>query len=592
MINLIPFSENLQIEKYRGPGETYSDMVNRWCGVLNEGEENRRTLKDIFINGLFCMAGRCQAAVGSAHKWTCFNCFMGDTIKDNLTGKGGIMWRCLESAQSMRLGGGVGHDFSTIRPADHEASGPVHFLPIFSAMCKALQRGGSGQGALMGMLRVEHPSIYEYVVCKHPPAETQVLYDLLPTVDAETQTKLLAAINKLMPLQGFNLSVYVTDEFMECVEHDTPFWLRFGGKKYEHINARGLWEMIMRSTWDYGDPGIFFGDTANKWDNLHYLPHRIIGTNPCGEQPFHKDNSCLLGSFNMVNYLYQNSDHQQYWIAYDRLKEDIPTVVRAMDKIIDLSHYPLKAQEVTAKKHRRMGLGVMGMANTIEAIGKVLHPEGHAYGGPLYLKAQDTVLKMICHESYRASVQLAKEKGPFPDFDRDKYLQGKFIQTLPDDIQEGIYKHGIRNSHLTSIAPTGTISLAYNNVSAGIEPTFSRKQQRIIRVDNTPQVVDLEDYGVAFLGTNPKTALECTVDEHLQVLLHAQKYVDSAVSKTINVPHATSWDDFKGVYWTAWKGGAKGCTTFTTGGKKLGIMKSLDMPSCTLNPETGEKSCD
>jgi len=582
MINLIPFSENLQIEKYRMPNEGFADMCNRHAGALCDNEPHRHAIKDIFVNGRFVLAGRALSSVGNPDPdQTAHNCYLSDIIKDTLTGKGGIYWRLLEAAKTMSMGGGMGFDFSTIRPFDGIASGPVSFMEVFSAMCHNVSRGGKkGRGAMMAMLRVDHPDIQKFITCKRPPTESAIIYRLLEE-QPQYAEELHQVLGKLMPLTGFNCSIFTTDEFMEAVDKQSTFKLKFNHGHYGEIDAYELWETIMRNTWEFGDPGIGFGDTANRLDNLWYLKSKLIATNPCAEKWFRRDMSCLLGSFNLTQYV----NPLTRVIDFDQLKADMPHIVRAMDNIVDLSNYPLPGQQKAANNDRQLGIGVFGVANALEAAGLV-------YASPDYLARQDMVLATITHNAYRASTQLAKEKGVFPLYSPEKYPQGKFIQTLPDDIQDGIKNHGIRNSHLISIAPTGSISLSYNNVSPGIEPTFAKRQQRVIKREGVDTITELEDYGVKYFNNNPKTALECTVQEHLAVLLHAQKYVDSAVSKTCNVPITTEWGDFKDIYRDAWLGESKGITTFTTGGKKLGIMKSLDMPSCTLNPETGEKSCD
>ena len=584
MINLIPFSEQLQQEKYRMPNEGFIDMVNRHSGALCDDESHRVHLKDIFQHGRYVLAGRALSSVGNPDPdQTAHNCYLSDTIHDNLTGKGGIYWRLLEAARTMSMGGGMGFDFSTIRPFDGIASGPVSFMEVFSAMCHNVSRGGKkGRGAMMAMLRVDHPDIMKFITCKRPPVESQVLYALMEKYPEYTED-LHGVLNKMMPLTGFNCSVYVTDEFMEAVDQQSTYKLKFKGRSYGEIDAYELWETMMRNTWEFGDPGIGFGDTANRLDNLYYLKHKLVATNPCAEKWFRRDMSCLLGSFNLTQYLYRNLDGT-YDFDFDQFEDDIPHVVRAMDNIVDLSNYPLKGQQHAAQMDRQLGIGVMGMANTLEAM-------GFPYASPLYLHAQDTILEKLRNHTYYASIQLAKEKGAFPLYDAAQYCRGAFIETLPEDLRDALCHYGIRNSHLTSIAPTGTISLAYNNVSPGIEPTFAKRQQRVIKRNGEDTITELEDYGVRYLGTNPKTALECTVNEHLQVLIHAQRYVDSAVSKTVNVPHDTPWGDFKNVYRDAYRGLVKGITTFTTGGKKKGIMKSLDVPSCEVNPETGERSC-
>ncbi len=588
MIHLIPFSEQLQQTKYRLPNENYEEMCSRLAGALCDGEDHRRSLKEIFLAGRYTLAGRGLSSIGNPDPdQTAHNCYLDGGIKDTLTGKGGIYWRLLEAAHTMSMGGGMGFDFSTIRPKDDIASGPISFMEVYSAMCHNVSRGGKkGRGAMMAMLRIDHPDIMKFITCKRPPLEANILYELIEEFP-ERASELTEVIQKMMPLTGFNCSIFMTDEFMKALEERTTFTLKFKGKSYGTLDAYKVWETIMRNTWEYGDPGIGFGDTANRVDNLWYLPSKLVATNPCAEKWFRHNMSCLLGSFNLVHYLLPYKDEHGkigYQFQYGKLENDIYHIVRAMDNIVDLSNYPLPAQAHAAQQDRQLGIGVMGTANAIEAM-------GIPYGSAPYLQTQDAILQTILHHSYYASSDLAKDKEAFPLYDPKQYHEGQFIQTLPNDLQEYLKRWGVRNSHLTSIAPTGTISLAYNNVSPGIEPTFAKKQRRVMKHGGDDTIVELEDYGVKFLGNTPKTALECTVDEHLQVLLRAQQYVDSAVSKTVNVPHSTPWEEFKDIYWKAYKGGAKGITTFTTGGKKQGILESLDSPSCEINPVTGERSC-
>lgn len=586
MIHLNEFSEGLMREKYYMEGENFEGMVNRLAATLSDGEDHRRALKEILLDGRYVFAGRVQSSIGNPDTdQSAINCTQSDTIKDNLTGKGGIYWRLLEAARTMSMGCGVGFDWSTIRPGDDIASGPVSFMRVYSEMCHNVSRGGKTErGAMMAMLRVDHPEIMKYITCKRPPHQADVLYELMFRFP-EYADQLEGVIQKLMPLTGFNCSVYVTDEFMCAVQAGEKYKLRFGGKVYGELDAPMVWETIMRNTWEYGDPGIFFGDTANKMDNLYYLKHKIVGTNPCGEKQFRRDMSCLLGSFNMTRYVVDSVGGRYINIA--QLIRDIPHIVRAMDKVIDHANYPLPAQAHAARQDRQLGIGVMGMANALESL------FGHtvAYGDETYLTFQDDILTNIRDLTYQTSIELGKEKGVFPLFDQEKYPQGLFIQTLPPSIRKDIETYGLRNSHLTSIAPTGTISLSYNNVSSGVEPTFSMRQQRVIRREGVESVVDLEDYGVKYFGNRPKCAWECSIDDHLGVLIHAQRLVDSAVSKTCNIPSHTPWDQFKDVYWRAWEGQCKGITTFTTGGKKRGVLKSLDGPGCSIDPVTGAKDC-
>jgi len=308
------------------------------------------------------------------------------------------------------------------------------------------------------------------------------------------------------------------------------------------------------------------------------------------EQPLPPYGACLLGSFNLVKYIteYQPGHYRFDW---DKLKADIPVVVRAQDNVIDNTVYPLPEQEREAKNKRRMGLGYTGLANA----GEVL---GYPYGSPEFLKFHKKVARMLANEAYRASALLAKEKGSFPLFDKEKYLESKFIKRLDKDVQQLIAENGIRNSHLTSIAPTGTISLGADNISSGCEPVFSHFYDRtIVTEDGGSKAERVSDYGYRVWGVKGKTADECTTDEHLNVLLTAAEWVDSAVSKTLNVGEKVSWEEFKDIYMKAWRGGAKGCTTFRAAGKRYGILNAVKEEeasgeACYYDPSTGKKTCD
>lgn len=591
------YSNQIHAEKYRLPGETFRDAMSRVASALQDSSEHYYAFRDTLLDMRFMPAGRVQAAMGSPKNVTAQNCYASGTIPDSFVDRdnpeqSSIMHRAEQAASTMRMGGGIGYDFSTLRPAgamihklQSRSSGPLGFMPIFNEVCKATSSAGNRRGAQMGVLRVDHPDVHAFIAAKHNSTA----------------------------LTGFNISVAVTDDFMDALAAKRPFDLRFGGQVYSTVDPAELWEMLMRSTWDWAEPGVLFIDTINRMNNLWYC-ETIAATNPCGEQPLPPFGACLLGSFNLVRYLLQQPDGWAF--DWDRLHADIPHVVRAMDNVVDRAIYPLPEQRQEALNKRRMGLGVTGLANTAEAMGM-------PYGSASFLEWQDKLLAFITHHTYWASVDLAKEKGAFPLFDADRYCAGQFVRTLDSDLQAAIRRYGIRNSHLTSIAPTGTISLAADNVSSSIEPVYRWHQERTVLMDSGKQTIDLYDYGFANLGVRGRrTSMgEVSAAEHVAVLTTAQRHVDSAVSKTVNCDRSMPWDDFKGIYLAAYEAGAKGCTTFNKDGKRAGLFRETpepaDLPfpgdnalamqgvagadagltadgglSCEFDPATGRRSCE
>lgn len=562
MYQQIPFSEHLDAEKYREAGESFRESRNRVANGLKDDDVHFRLLQDVLTCGRFWPGGRILAAIGSLKRVTPYNCYLSGQIYDTFTESGGIMERATEGATTMRMGGGIGYDFTPLRPRGDliksllsRASGPVSFMKIYDAVCNATRSSGHRRGAQMGVLGVWHPDIVEYIHAKQ---------------NEDTLT-------------AFNLSVACSDPFMYAVMNDKEFDLTFGGRVYSTVRAVNLWDMIMRCNYDWAEPGVLFIDRINFMNNLWYC-EKIFATNPCGEQPLPPYGACLLGSFNLTMYLRRQGDKWVFDI--EQFKADIPVIIRAMDNVVDRALYPLPEQEAEARSKRRMGIGIMGAANTVEALlGKA------CYGSEEFLSVLGDLLTVLRDESYRASVQLAKEKGPFPLFDTNLYLQGQFIKTLPVDIQEDIQQFGIRNSHLLSTAPTGTISLAANNVSSGIEPVVDYEYSRTVQTFDGPTVMKVRDFGLDTFGIRGKLSRECTVDEHINTLLLTQKYMDSAVSKTTNLPKDIPWEDFKAVYLKAYEGGAKGCAIYRYGCKREGIMHTADDESCYIDPLTGRKEC-
>jgi ribonucleoside-diphosphate reductase alpha chain len=568
---MTPECDFLHAEKYRGRNESFRDCATRIASALGDDEKHFAHFREILLDQRFLPGGRIQGTVGSTRNTTPYNCFVSGTIEDSfIDGHGSIMHRATEAAGTMRLGGGIGYDFSTLRPRgdiikklQSQSSGPVSFMAIFDAVGLATASSGHRRGAQMGVLRIDHPDIEEFIRAKQNPTE----------------------------LLGFNISVGVTNEFMRALQTGSDFDLRFAKRTYKTVNAKALWELLMRSTYDWSEPGVLFIDTINQQNNLWYC-EQIAATNPCGEQPLPPFGACLLGSFNLVKYLTREGGNS-WTFDYQRFFADIPPVVRAMDNVVDRARYPLHEQEQEAHSKRRMGLGVTGVANTIEAL-------GFSYASRQFRMTLYTIQEGMKNVAYRASALLAKEKGAFSLFDRDRYLEGLFIQTLDTDVLELIHTYGIRNSHLLSIAPTGTISLAADNISSGIEPVYALRQKRLINYPTGMREVELEDYGSRFLGVEGKTAEQCTAKDHLSVLITASSQIDSAVSKTCNVKNDYPWEDFQDLYIGAWKANCKGCTTHRTGNQRGAILTAVEDPpaeltsglTCELDPISGRRSCE
>ena len=560
----LPISQEIDKMKYRQEGESFDEKIKRIAKSLSDGVDHQYELEYILGEMKFLPAGRVQAAIGSRRITTAYNCFVSGTIDDSMND---IMARAAEAAETMRRGGGIGYDFSTIRPRGDEikslqskSSGPVSFMGIFDAVCQTIASSGHRRGAQMGVLRVDHPDISEFVMAKRNSDK----------------------------LTGFNVSVGITDKFMQALDtEDGAFDLVFEGKVYETIDAKELWNEIMQSTWDWAEPGVLFIDKIQDMNNLWYCED-IAATNPCGEQPLPPYGACLLGSFNLTKYV---NIGLGCTFDFAQLKRDIPRVVRAMDNVIDRTIYPLKAQSDEAKNKRRMGLGVTGLANAGELL-------GFPYGSAGFLDWAEKVFACIRDHTYKSSALLAAEKGTFPMY-REEYLKSNFIKTLPYNVRKLIKEHGIRNSHLTSIAPTGTISLVADNVSGGIEPIFSHYYDRTIRTFDGDQTERVEDYAYK-RGVKGRAANELSVHEHVEVLALASHYVDSAVSKTCNVGEEVSFEEFKQVYYNAWKAGCKGITTFRAAGKRYGILNEVkeekgdeaeEAKACFIDPQTGQKEC-
>ncbi len=488
----------------------------------------------------FLPAGRVVAGAGSGRLVTLFNCFVMGTIPDDM---GGIFAHLREAALTMQQGGGIGYDFSTLRPrgasvkgVGADASGPLSFMDVWDAMCRTIMSAGYRRGAMMATLRCDHPDIEDFIEAKREPGR----------------------------LRMFNLSVLVTDALMKAIDEDAPWELSFGGTVWKVLPARELWDKIMRATYAYAEPGVIFIDRINRRNNLWYC-EEITATNPCGEQPLPPYGACLLGSINLAS-LVEDPFTPEARLDLEGLRRLVPDCVRMMDNVIDISRFPLPQQKGEASQKRRIGLGVTGLADALILCGL-------RYGSDAAVAATESWLAAIQREAYLASTAIAAEKGPFPLFDRDSYLASETVAGLDEEVRAMIAQHGIRNALLTSVAPTGTISLFADNVSSGIEPVFSfRHTRNVMMPDGTRREEEVTDYAYRLfrrlkgeLMPLPDYFVDAQVlapADHVVMQATVQKHVDSSISKTINVPAEIAFDQFKGVYLQAYALGCKGCTTY------------------------------
>ncbi|MGB6448808.1 MAG: adenosylcobalamin-dependent ribonucleoside-diphosphate reductase [Xanthobacteraceae bacterium] len=558
--------------KHRAPDESYDDACVRYARAVADDEAHFRKILKYRRDMLLLPAGRQQLAVGRPHQITAFNCFVMGEIADDTAS---IYDANKYAALTMRMGGGVGMDFSTLRPLGDPirglgsgafSSGPVSFMGIWNAMCETMMSAGSRRGAMMATLRVDHPDILRFVNAKRIEGA----------------------------LKNFNISAWITDSFMEALYADGLYPLTFGGTKYGDARAVDVWARIMESNWDWAEPGVLFGDRINRLNPLYYC-ETIAATNPCAEEPLPPYGCCLLGSLNIVKALRQAHDTGKWEIDLHLLYDATECAVRAFDNVIDASIYPLPEQAEAERLTRRMGIGVTGMANALEIMGL-------PYGSAEYLDMQDEVLMTIRDAAYYASIGIAERKGSFPLFDADRYLAGEFAKTLPEDIKDRIRIKGLRNSHLLAIAPCGTISLAADNVSSGIEPVFQLRGMRDVLTPDGKQSMMVRDYALEMFGIEGRTADQISPQEHIDVLCRAQRWEDTSISKTCNVngqiggqgPGIT-FSQFKDLYLRAWEGGAKSCTTFNINGKRMGIMRPAaddEGAACVFDSATGMRSCE
>ena len=519
------------------------DSWRRIARALAEVEAEPALWEEKFYAALedfkYLPAGRITAGAGTGRAVTLFNCFVMGTIPDSMAG---IFDMLKEAALTMQQGGGIGYDFSTIRPRGAEvkgvaadASGPLSFMDVWDAMCRTIMSAGSRRGAMMATMGCDHPDIEQFITAKQDSAR----------------------------LRMFNLSVLVTDDFMEAVKAGGSWDLKFDGRVYHTIEARDLWNKIMRATYDFAEPGVIFIDRINKMNNLGYC-ESISATNPCGEQPLPPYGACLLGSVNLAR-LVTNPFEANAELDPAALDELVRTAIRMMDNVVDASRFPLPQQREEAQNKRRIGLGVTGLADALLMLGL-------RYGSEEAAAQTEAWMKLIARASYLASVDLAKEKGAFPLFDAEKYLASGNMVQMDDDVRDAIRTHGIRNALLTSIAPTGTISLYAGNVSSGIEPVFAYAYTRkVLQKDGSRTEEEVVDYAVQMwrdkfgdkaLPDYFVNAQTLAPMDHVRMQAAAQKWIDSSISKTINCPVDISFDAFKDVYMEAFETGCKGCTTY------------------------------
>ena len=545
-----PIAEQIWDMKYRfkdadgTPRDvTVEDTWRRIANDLAQAEDDPKAWEGTFYDALedfkYLPAGRITAGAGTARRVTLFNCFVMGTVPDSM---GGIFDMLKEAALTMQQGGGIGYDFSTIRPkgadvlgVSADASGPLSFMDVWDAMCRTIMSAGSRRGAMMATMRCDHPDVEDFIAAKSDPAR----------------------------LRMFNMSVLITDPFMDAVKADGPWDLVFGGKVYRTVQARALWDTIMQATYDFAEPGVIFIDRINAANNLNYV-ETIAATNPCGEQPLPPYGACLLGSINMAR-LVTDPFGDAAELDLDALQKLVATAVRMMDNVVDVSKFPLPEQQAEAEAKRRIGLGVTGLADALLMMRL-------RYGSDEAAAQTEEWMKAIARAAYLASVDLAKEKGAFPLFDADKYLASGNMAQMDDDVRDAIREHGIRNALLTSIAPTGTISLYAGNVSSGIEPVFAYAYTRkVLQKDGSRTEEEVIDYAVQLwrdlkgdeaLPDYFVNAQTLPPMDHVKMQAAAQKWVDSSISKTINCPEDISFESFKDVYMEAWDTGCKGCTTY------------------------------
>ena len=567
------FSQEVWEKKYLWDQEkSLDDSIKRVAKAVASVEESsiqesywENQFYYLMQDAKFLPGGRILASAGTTRRQTLFNCFTLPKIEDSIEG---IFEAIKLNAIVHSTGGGTGANFSSIRPKGDPvqtkggiASGPVSFMTVFDAETKTITTGNARKGANMGILNIDHPDIEEFITAKQTPGV----------------------------LTQFNLSVAITDEFLDAVENNQDWVLKFNEKSYKTLKAKYLWDLIIKSAYEFGEPGVLNLSTINRLNNLYYLEY-IDATNPCSEQPLPPNGCCLLGSFNLVKFI-KDPFTENARFDFDLFKSLIPIALRLLDNVIEISIYPTKDYEVEEKSKRRIGIGVMGLGSALAMLGlKYSSQEGRNMAGLIMQTLRDTL--------YLSSALLAKERGPFLNFVKEKYLNGEYIKRLPSEVRDVIKEYGIHNSHLTSVAPTGTLAIVADNVSSGIEPIFSLVYKRRVKksVDSFGreeyeeyEVTDyayrlyLEKFGTK-IPSYFETAYDISPEDHLEMLKVISYYVDSSVSKTINVSQDYPLEKFDKLYMSALRSGIKGFTVYREGSRE-GILIKDTKPKQPSRPQ-------
>lgn len=586
----LPISEWVWNSKYRhlqegaDPENDVSDTWRRVARAVASAEPDpdrwQTAFNGILSNFLFLPGGRVIAGAGTGKRVTLFNCFVAGPIRDSIRD---ILDSLKETAITMHQGGGIGCDFSNLRPSGAAAkrtgsvaSGPLPFMQIWDSLCETLLATSTRRGAMMGTLRCDHPDIEAFIAAKREQEA----------------------------LNSFNLSVLITDAFMQAVSEDAEWQLVYPApgpesraspseieyKVYRSLPARELWQKIIRAAHETAEPGMLFIDNINRNNNLYYC-ETISATNPCGEIPLPPYGACNLGSVNLTA-LVSAPFTEKAELDRERLRDTVSVAVRFLDDVIDVSQFPLEEQARQARNTRRIGIGITGLADMLAMMSLNYDSEDGR-------ECARNIMRSIRDTAYGASVELARERGPFPLFEKDKYLDASFIRQLPEHFRSTIARHGIRNSHLLAIAPAGTISLLAGNVSSGVEPIYALEATRQVRsCELTMQRFKVRDYAYELWqgSAGPKDSLPASLatadmlpaSAHLAMQACLQPYVDNAISKTVNLAADATVDDVAAVFTNAYSSGLKGCTVFRPGARWGQVLRSRDESHCCHADREGD----